>query len=90
MGKKEFVAAALDPKNETFVVHVVSHSFDVSPSSSPLEFNIHPFRRSQVSELIIKEAFTKVPAKYLDFADVFSLDLISELPKYTEINDHAI
>ena len=32
----------------------------------------------------------KVPAKYLDFADVFSPDLASELPKQTGINDHAI
>ena len=32
----------------------------------------------------------KVPAKYLDFADIFSADLASELPKHTGINDHAI
>ena len=32
----------------------------------------------------------KIPTEYLDFADVFSLDLASELPKYTGINDHAI
>ena len=40
--------------------------------------------------MIAEKAPTKVPAKYSDFADIFSLDLSSELPKYTGINDHAI
>ena len=40
--------------------------------------------------MIIEEAPTKVSAKYSDFADVFSADLASELPKHTGINDHAI
>ena len=32
----------------------------------------------------------KVPAEYSDIADVFSLDLASELPEHTGINNHAI
>ena len=40
--------------------------------------------------MIAKEAPTKVPTEYLDFADVFSLDLASELSEYTRINDHVI
>ena len=40
--------------------------------------------------MIVKKAFTKVFAKYSDFADVFSSDLVSKLPKHTRINDHAI
>ena len=88
MGKKEFAAAALDPESETFVVHIASLSSNASPSSSPL--NVHSFRRSQVSGLITEEALTKVLAEYLDFADVFFPDLVSELPKHTGINDHAI
>ena len=90
VGKKEFVAAALDPKSEIFVVHVASLSSDVSPSSSLLELDVHPSRRPQVSGLIAKEAPTKVPAEYSDFADVFSSDLASELPEHTGINDHVI
>ena len=90
MGKKEFAAVALDPESETFVVHIASLSSDASLSSSPLELNIYPSRRPQVSGLIAKEASTKVPAEYLDFADVFSSNLASELPEYTGINDHAI
>ena len=44
----------------------------------------------QIDGLIAKEAFTKVPAKDVDFTDVFSPDLASKLPEYTKINDHAI
>ena len=40
--------------------------------------------------MIAKKAFTKVFAEYLDFADVFSLDLASKLLKQTRINNHAI
>ena len=88
MGKKVFAAIALDLKNETFVVHIASLSSNTSPSSSPLD--VHPSRRPQVSGLIAKEALTKVLAEYSNFADVFPLDLTSELPEYTGINNHAI
>ena len=81
-------AAALDPESETFVVHVASLSSVASPSSSPLD--VHPSRRPQIAGLIAKEAPTKVPVEHVDFADVFSPDLTSELPEYTGINDHAI
>ena len=86
VGKKEFAAAALDPEHETYVVHVASLS------SAPLvaSLDVHPSRRPQISGLIVEEAPTKVPAKYSDFANVFSSDLASELPEYTGINDHAI
>ena len=88
VGKKGFLAAALDLEHETYAVHIGSVSSNALHSSSL--FNVHSFRRPQISGLIAKEAFTKVPAKYLDFANVFSPDLVSELPKHTEINDHAI
>ena len=86
VGKKEFAAAALDPEYETYVVHVASLS------SAPLvaSLDVYPSRRPQISGLIAKEAPTKVPAKYSDFADVFSPDLVIELPEHTEINTHAI
>ena len=77
MGKKEFAAAVLDPRHETFVVHITS-------------LNFTPLDRPQISGLIAKEAPTKVPAEYSDFADVFSPDLASKLPKHIEINDYAI
>ena len=90
MGKKEFAAAAFDPEHKIYIVYVGLVSSNVSPSFSPLELNIHPFRKPQVSGLITKEALTKVPAKYLDFADVFFLDLAFKLPEQTRINNQAI
>ena len=88
MGKKEFAATALDSEHETYVVHVGSVSFDAPPSSSSLD--VHLFQRPQTSDLIAKEAPTKILVKYSDFADVFSLDLAFKLPKHTGINDYAI
>ena len=52
------------------------------------EKGVHPSRKPQKAGLIAEEAPTKVPVEYADFA--FSPDLASELPEYTEINDHAI
>ena len=88
--KKKFAAIALDLENETFVIYVISLSFDASPSSSSLKFNVHPFQRSQISDLIAKKAPTKISAKYLDFTDIFSSDLASKLSKHIGINDHII
>ena len=90
LGKKEFAAAVLNLEHETYVIYVGLVCFDALPSSSPLELDVHPSRRPQVSGLIAEEAPTKVPAEYSDFADVFSPDLASKLPKHTGINDHAI
>ena len=90
MDKKEFTAAALNLEYEIYVVHIESVSSIASPSSSPLELDVHLFHRPQMSDLIIEETLTKVPTEYLDFADVFSPDLTSEFPKHTGINDYAI
>ena len=90
MGKKKFIAIALDSESETFVVYNMSLSSDVLPSFSLLELNVYSFRRSQVSALIAEEALTKVSAKYSDFADVFFSDLASKLLKHTGINNHVI
>ena len=85
---KEFAAAVLDPEYATYLVHVGSVNFVVLRSSSPL--NDHPSCRPQEAGLIAKETPTKVPHKYANFADVFSLDLASKFPKHTKINDHVI
>ena len=85
MGKKEFTAVALDPENETYVVYVAFLS------STPLaSLNVYPFREPQISGLSAEKAPTRVPAKYSDFADVFSPDLATKLPEHTEIKTHAI
>ena len=78
MGKKEFAAATLDPRYDTFVVYIASLSFTLL-NSTP-----------QISGLIAKKAPTKITAEYLDFANIFSLDLASKLLEYTGINNYAI
>ena len=86
--KKKFAVAVLNSEHETYVVHVKLVNSNVLPSSSPLD--VYPSQKPWISGLIAKKAPTKVFAEYLDFADVFSLDLVSELPKYTKINNYAI
>ena len=51
---------------------------------------VHPSLRLQRAGLIIEKALRKVPVKYADFADVFSSDLASGLPKHTRINNYAV
>ena len=87
---KEFADTTLDPEHETYIVHIASLSSTpvMSLRSTPLD--LHPFRKPQISSLIAEEASTKVPAKYSNFADVFSPDLAFELPKHTGINNHII
>ena len=82
MEKKEFVVVTLDPEHITFVVHVASFS------STPL--NVHLSRRPQISSIIVKETSSKVTNEYIDFANVFSLNLASKFPKHTRINNQAI
>ena len=88
--KTKFPAAALDLVHEIYKVHVRSVSSVALLSFLPFKLNIHLFCRTQISDLITKKAPTKVPDKYIDFADEFFSDLVSELPKHTRINDHAI
>ena len=88
--KKEFAAAVLNPEHETYVVHIASLSSTPLASLGSTLLDVYPSQRPQISGLIAEKALTKVPAKYSDFADVFSLDLTSELPKHSGINNHAI
>ena len=87
---KKFAAAALDPENEIFVVYVASLSLIALSSSSPLELDVHPFHRPQISGLIAEKAPTAVSTKYSDFVDVFIPNLTSKLPEHTRINYYAI
>ena len=86
VGKKEFAAAALDPGYESFVVHIAS----LESSSNNQKSDVHPFCRAQIAVLVANEAPNSIPTKYLDFANVFSPELASELPEQTRINDHTI
>ena len=75
MEKKKFAAIVLHLEDEIFVVYNVYLSFITSFSFTLLNADVYPFRTSQISNLIVKEAPTKVLVKYVNFADIFSLDL---------------
>ena len=51
---------------------------------------MHLLKTTQIAYLKVDKASTKVSNKYTDFADVFSLMLVVELPKHMEINNYAI
>ena len=60
------------------------------PEYSEDKEGVYPSFRPQKASLIAKEASTKVPVKYADFADVFSPDLASKLLEHAGVNDHVI
>ena len=82
VGKEEFVAAVLKPEYKTYIVHVLFFTSTL--------LDIYYSQISQISSSIAKNAFMKVLDKYTNFADVFSPNLVSKLPKHTGINDYAI
>ena len=77
VGKKEFTAAALDPRHKTFVVHVAFHE---SPSNNK-KGDVHLFCRAQIVAWIANEASTLILTEYSEFGDVFSPELASKLPE---------
>lgn len=88
VSKKEFAGVELDPKSEIFVIHITLLSF-VTLSNFSL-FNIYLFRKSQIAGIIAKKALTKILNKCINFADVFSLDLIFKLFNHTGINNYTL
>ena len=82
--KKEFAKAVLDQESENFVMHVAALKVPLA------RMTIHFSREAQILALIQDKTSTKVPPKYVHYADVFSFDLAIELPKNININEHAI
>lgn len=80
VGKKEFVVILLDPNNEAFMVHIISL----------IDFDIYLSCRAQIALLIQNEVFIAILSKFIDFADVFSSDLVTELPENIRINNYLI
>lgn len=81
IGKKKFVVVILNPKDEVFVVYVAF----IRPNS-----NINPFYITQIALLKADKVFSSFQSKYDKFADVFSKNLVTELLKYTKINNHIM
>ena len=91
VGTKEFATAVLDSEYKIFLVHIPSlNSSVMSLNSILLDADVHPFVRPQITGLIAEKTFTKVFDKYVDFTDVFFVDLASKLSEPTGINDHTI
>ena len=86
VGRKESAAAELEPKHEIYVVYVVS----LNSTSLVAFLDVHSSRRPQKSGFIAEEASTKVLPEYLNFTDIFSLNLATELLEHTEINTNSI
>lgn len=51
---------------------------------------MHFLQKAQIVYLKPDEALTEVPNKYTDFAYISLLKLATKLPKYIDINNHAI
>ena len=54
------------------------------------EEGVHLSFRPQRAGLIAEETLPKIPIKYIDFADLFFLELASELLKHIGVNNYAI
>ena len=72
--KKELAKTALDEESKTFVMHVVA--LDGSPQLA--EMMMHSSRAAHIAALKQDAASTKIPSKYVDYADVFLFDLATE------------
>ena len=66
-----------------FIIYIAALSLDSG-------YEMHPFKKAQISYLKADEAFIKVSSQCTDFVDGFSLKLAIKLPKYTKINNHVI
>ena len=81
INRKEFDKAALDNNIGVFKVHV-------SFLSLRSKMIIHPAQEAQIASLLVKKII--VPAKYSDFADIFSKELAEVLLECTGINKNTI
>ena len=79
---QEFVIAALDVNNKTFIVHVAIWKWEEMP--------VHSKKQVQVGALLFDKAPTKVIVEYFNYSNVFSVENIVEFPENTEMNEHAI
>ena len=89
ISKKDFAKAVLDANSETFVIHVAALLLSnmTIHSSRAVQVDSKP---AQVAALNQQEAPIKVPAKYLDFSDIFSAEEALVLPEQTKLNEYAI
>lgn len=71
----------MDPTEENYLMHVVSLSLGS-------KMIIHPPMETQIALSVGKEM--TIPAKYLDYTNVFLKESVAELPKSSDINEYSI
>ena len=79
---KEFIIAALDADNKTFVVHI--------PIKKREKMLMHFEKQAQVGGLLFDEAPTAIPAEYFNYSNIFLAKNVVELPEYIRIKNHTI
>ena len=84
--KKDFVIAALDTNNETFVMYVVLQKREKMPVYFKKQFQI----KAQVGVLLFNKALIEVSIEYFDYNNIFSAENAAKLPENTGINEYAI
>lgn len=82
INQNKFVAAALEPKEKGFVVHIATLEVQ--------EIDVHPTKKAQIAFLFAEKALEKKIDEYVDYADLFSPEFTTELPKHTRINNQPI
>ena len=51
---------------------------------------MHLLKKIKISHLKVDKVLIKIPSKYADFINIFSLKSAIKLSKYIKINNHAI
>lgn len=82
INKKEFAVAALDKNTKTFMVYIAT--------LSALKWKIHSSCKIQLGLLLADKYLIKILPEYLDYTNTFLFDLLMELLKNTNINEHII
>ena len=82
INKHEFARPVLDKNSETFVVNVAT--------LEALKLAIHLSQAPFLVAIQQNKPPTEIPSEYIDYAGVFSLDLVMQLPEKSSINVHAI
>lgn len=80
INKRQFPIVALDKNTEILVVYIAAW----------LAMDIHLSIEAQSRALLVNETLIKVLAEYSNYIDVFSPNLLMELPEHTHMNVHAI
>ena len=70
-------------EHKTFIVYVAAFSVNFGNK-------VYLFKKAQIPYLKVDKAPIKVPSKYTDFENVFSVKLTKKFSKHMEIKNHAI